>query len=356
MAGSDRVDTIVVGLGVMGSAAAMALAATGRRVLGLDAAAPAHRAGGSGGESRMLRRAYPSHPDYGPLTGPARVAWLRLQESTGVPLFLTTGGLLVDRPGGPALRAAVEAAERDGVPHRVLEPEELRRRFHPLRFGDVRGFLDEEAGVLLAEACVLALQHEAVRAGAELRFGRPVDLTDLLPRWADRHAVGDVRADVLVLALGAWHGAADAWPPLAVERTVSFWLDPGGHDLGPGRVPFVEWADEAGEFCLLPALPGGVKVKFHHTGEPAGPPPRPVSGAEVAAAVARLREVAGLDLRPRAATASCYANTPDGRFVVAPHPTAPDVVVVSACSGHGFKFAPVLADRVVAVTDARRAA
>jgi sarcosine oxidase len=39
-----------------------------------------------------------------------------------------------------------------------------------------------------------------------------------------------------------------------------------------------------------------------------------------------------------------YTNTPDGHFAVGLHPNDPRVTVVSACSGHGFKFAPVMGD------------
>jgi len=41
-----------------------------------------------------------------------------------------------------------------------------------------------------------------------------------------------------------------------------------------------------------------------------------------------------------------YTNTPDRHFLVDRHPDHPSVHVVSACSGHGFKFAPVVAEIV----------
>jgi glycine/D-amino acid oxidase-like deaminating enzyme len=39
-----------------------------------------------------------------------------------------------------------------------------------------------------------------------------------------------------------------------------------------------------------------------------------------------------------------YTNTPDEAFVIDRHPAAPGVAFASACSGHGFKFAPLLGD------------
>jgi sarcosine oxidase len=41
-----------------------------------------------------------------------------------------------------------------------------------------------------------------------------------------------------------------------------------------------------------------------------------------------------------------YTNTPDSHFLVDTHPAAPEVTLLSACSGHGFKFAPAIAENV----------
>jgi glycine/D-amino acid oxidase-like deaminating enzyme len=51
-----------------------------------------------------------------------------------------------------------------------------------------------------------------------------------------------------------------------------------------------------------------------------------------------------------------YTNTPDEDFVIDVHPDNPRIVVISACSGHGFKFAPVIGDIAAdLVFDARTA-
>ena len=39
-----------------------------------------------------------------------------------------------------------------------------------------------------------------------------------------------------------------------------------------------------------------------------------------------------------------YTNTPDQHFVIDRHPESSRIVVLSVCSGHGFKFSPVVGD------------
>ena len=46
-----------------------------------------------------------------------------------------------------------------------------------------------------------------------------------------------------------------------------------------------------------------------------------------------------------------YTNTPDLHFIIDVHPAHQSVVVVSACSGHGFKFAPAVGEIVRGLLD-----
>jgi sarcosine oxidase len=39
-----------------------------------------------------------------------------------------------------------------------------------------------------------------------------------------------------------------------------------------------------------------------------------------------------------------YTNTPDEHFILDFHPKFPQVLIISPCSGHGFKFAPVIGE------------
>jgi sarcosine oxidase len=49
--------------------------------------------------------------------------------------------------------------------------------------------------------------------------------------------------------------------------------------------------------------------------------------------------------RPTLRLAGClFTNTPNEHFVIDVLPDAPEIVVASPCSGHGFKFASVIGE------------
>jgi len=45
-----------------------------------------------------------------------------------------------------------------------------------------------------------------------------------------------------------------------------------------------------------------------------------------------------------AAKTCLYTTTPDGHFLIDRLPGASNIIVASPCSGHGFKFAPVIGE------------
>ena len=90
--GADRVDVVIIGAGLAGSAAAWAIARRGRSVAVLEAFQPGHQRGSSHGTARIFRRAYPD-PLYVRLTGEAQPLWRQLADEAGQELILTTGGL-----------------------------------------------------------------------------------------------------------------------------------------------------------------------------------------------------------------------------------------------------------------------
>src|SRR2546430_1691075 len=150
---------------------------------------------------------------------------------------------------------------------------------------------------------------------------------------------------------GPWTPELVHWIPLQVERQVHVWFElEGGVDwLTPERFPaFILQSREFGDVYGIPSLDGtSMKVGRHHEGEFTDPHGirRIVDETDIdplrRMAATYLRGLTGRATR----TLTCmYTNTPDRNFVIDSSPGDRRVVVISACSGHGFKFAPVIGD------------
>jgi sarcosine oxidase len=349
----DRPDVIVVGLGAMGGAAAHHLVRRGLRVLGLDRFAPPHALGSSHGRTRVIRSAYFEHPSYVPLVQRSFTLWRELEEESGQPLLRITGALMLGRPDSDAVLGSLRSAADHALPHERLTAADVRKRFPAFRPDpDAVGVWEPDAGALAVEACVQAHLDAARGAGAVLRFDEPV------LRW--RAGTDDVevtttagvyRAAALVLAAGPWMTELAGSLPLRVERQVQLWFRPAEPALfRPDRCPVFLWELPSGEvFYGLPDFGDGVKAARHHGGR----------STMVAAVKREVREEDVGEVRrflgkyiPAAAgemvesSVCLYTNTPSGHFVIDRHPDGSPVWFVSPCSGHGFKFAPVVGERV----------
>jgi sarcosine oxidase len=349
-------DAIVIGLGAHGSAATLALARRGARVLGLEVGERGHELGSSGGRSRMIRRAYFEDPGYLPLLAEAWAAWDALGASAGETFVEVTGGLY----GGPAdsdiFRGSVASAALQGLPHEVLDAAEIRRRWPVLTVDDEIGALfDPGAGMIRPERAIEAQLRLAQADGAELRFRERV--VDWRPAAFGGLEVetdlGVYGADYLVIAAGAWTGSfvPDLALPLAVERVPVFWFEPTVPiaDVSVGRLPIwiLDTADDGSFYGFPYDEDAGLKVARHHSGDIVDP--ATVDRSERAADVERVRAFSrasfpGADGPLRESLVCLYTNTPDLGFVIDVHPRVEGVAYASACSGHGFKFAPVIGD------------
>ncbi|MBO9569798.1 MAG: FAD-dependent oxidoreductase [Cellulomonas iranensis] len=372
---TEHVDHVVVGGGVMGSAAAWHLARRGRDVVLLERFAPGHVHGASHGASRIYRTTYPE-PVYLDLAQEALRWWRELEAATGVALLEITGGVSHAHAGTPsAARAEAVAAAfaARGIAHAWLTPDAAAERWPGLRFEGRVLHETATAGRLHADRAVTALQRAAAAHGADVRHEAPVRHLEPVPggvRVVTRH--GDLVARRVVVTVGAWSaglvGPLLAAPP-AGSRT--------GPHVGPEDVlPLVVTQEQPAHLAARdPALlatwpsfthdpgpaagwpsgvyglvtPGeGVKVGFHGVG-PVTDPDRRTYRPEPAQ-LAALREyvrtwLPGLDPDDLAPVSCTYTTTPDHDFVL---DRRGPLVVGAGFSGHGFKFAPavgrVLAD------------
>jgi sarcosine oxidase len=349
---TGRADVIVAGLGAHGSSAAYRLAARGASVLGFDRFARGHTLGSSGGLSRIIRLSYYEHPDYVPLLRRAWTLWRDLERASGDRLLTRTGGLYAGDPKGDLVAGALASARRHGLEHEVLDAAALRERYPLFDWPDGwQGVFERQAGWLAPERCIETHLRLAEESGATLRFDEPID------RWeSTRHGVrvttatGTFEAKQLVIAAGAW--ASQLAPSLAselsVERNVLLWFEPTAERDAFARLPIYIVDDTDRMFYGFPYIEGqGLKVAGLHFGDKANPDTvdRVASASDEERVRAWLRRRMPLANGERRDAKVCmYTNTPDAHFIVDRLTDDPNVVIASACSGHGFKFSGVIGE------------
>ena len=337
----ERVDAVVVGGGVMGLATAHALREMAREVVVLEQFRLGHTRGSSHGATRIFRLAY-DDPGWVRLAQESLALWRDLEAESGEHLLELNG--LLDLTDDPA--PLVTALEACGTAYELLDPAETRRRFD-LATQCCKVVFQPEAGVVLADRALRAFasrvdvrEDAGVSVLAPYRGGVRVE--------TERSAI---EANVAVVAAGAWAKPLLAkvgidLPVTVTRETVSYFR------LAELRaVPSViDYVDD--ETYALTAGPGLLKVGLHHSGLPADPgvPGEPDEAIVAREAAWAQRSFALASPEPESAETCLYTTTEDRRFVLERHGA---IVVCSACSGHGFKFAPAVAARAAALVSGR---
>ena len=348
-------DVAVIGLGAMGASALHALAQRGKAVIGFDQFEPGHARGSSHGESRLIRLAYFEDPSYVPLVRLAYDAWARLEADSGERVLTRTGIIEAGPPGSPLVRGSRASADLNAIPYEALSGAEVNARFPAFVFPpDWECLFQPDAGVLEPEKAIRLFIDGAKQAGAEVRSNTQV----LAPQIVSDHvrittASGEVvEAGAVILSPGAWMG--NLVPSLAAHLTLTrqmlFWFEPRDAALvRPDRMPAFMFEADGDIIYGVPDIYGsGVKAASHihggvlaHADDPR-PEPRPGEEAPVENALRRYIPAAAGPLRRGAACT--YTSTPDEHFVIGLHPDAPQIVLASPCSGHGFKFSSIIGE------------
>lgn len=347
---ADLFDAIVIGAGVMGSAAAYHLSKQRLRTLLLEQFEIGHSRASSHGESRIFRFAY-DNAEYARLAMQCKPMWRELEREAGEALLLDSDQLdLTDEPAHHTdVLVVANTLAQIGASFEQLDAAQLRQRYPQWQLGDAAlAVRSPDSGILRATRCVQSMVTQAAQHGATVREREAViqveDAGDEVQVTTDK---GVYRARKLVLAGGAWLNGLLAHIglslPLKVTQEQVVYLKPVANETSfeRGAFPiFIHWRnrDVGYGFPIIGAR--GVKIGFHHdhyeidpNGERA--PREAVTQRLLAYAQRYLPEAAGASFEP---TACLYTTTPDEDFVVDVAPAHPSVVVSSSCSGHGFKF------------------
>ena len=346
---SDRTyGVVVVGAGVVGLAAAWHLLRLGCRPLAVvERFRVGHASGSSHGSVRMTRSTYATSAYAALMRYVHAEEWPRLERDAGATL-VHRGDVLFFGPDRAALGGYAAAVRAAGADVESLAPSVARRRFPALRFTDDAEVLhDRTGGAIAASATVEALHRLVARGGGEVledtrvleidRGGEPIRIVT---------ARGVLRADRVVIASGAWlrELVPAARPDISVvPQTVAYFrLGVPARSL-PGWIHF-GGAESGMTYGLAELGRDALKTAHHVTRGPDTNPDEvaPPSSGEVDALRPVLERILAVPVLESLGVERClYTMTPTEDFVIDHWPGDPRVAFASACSGHGFKFAPL---------------
>jgi len=311
----------------MGLATGRALTRLGHDVVVYEQFEPGHNRGSSHGRSRIFRLAY-AEEEYVRLAQESLRLWRELEAETGETLLELNGLLEIVRTLDESTAHTLEAC---GVEWHRLEGDEAERRY-PVRVPEGSfAVLQPEAGIVRAEKALAA-------------FGRDLDI-----RYGTRVHPDQLDAEVVVVTAGSWVNELLEEPlPLKVTRETLCYFRPENGRPIPSLVSFKPDSHTHDMYSLADPV-HGLKVGAHHAGPEVDPnetggQPEPRLIEQIASWARETYRLAEPD--PVAAETCLYTTTPDETFILERRGR---LVIGSPCSGHGFKFAPAIGERLAAL-------
>lgn len=371
---SNSFDTIVVGLGAMGSATLYQLAQRGIKALGIDLLAPPHTLGSSHGDTRITRQAIGEGDHYTPLSLRSYEIFREMERLTETSLLEVTGGLMISSLSEPVsvvhvpqfFQNTVAAAQKFGIKHDILNAKEIRLRFPQFNVDDDEmGYFEYDAAYLRPEEIIRVQLKLAGELGATIHTNETVIGFEENAKGVEVYTnQGTYTAEHLVLSVGPWltELLPQLQPVFKVYRQVLYWFDIADsfEQFAPPKFPLFIWQlkGAAAGVYGLPALDGphgGFKIgSSNYLTEPVTPDSveRSVSAEETVemfnSKVVRCFPLANKQCLKSAVC--LYTVTPDSAFVIDWLPDSQRIVLCSSCSGHGFKHAAAIGESIAEMT------
>lgn len=348
----------IVGGGIAGLASAWALAKGGHDITLIEQGSIPNPLAASGDEHRMIRRGYGSADGYARTISEAFEAWEEMWRDLGRSHLASRGVLAMSQSEGDDGEKFREGYDRMGEAYELYEPNDAARRYPFIDPRTIRyAYFTKAGGALLCQRIARELKAWLQEKGVTFKLNSQVTAIDAQAGTITLADGARIAADQVIVAAGAW--VLKLVPELAstlkLYRTAVAYLTPPA-DLAAAwaQAPAILDIGGKAEAYMLPPVDGtGLKVGAAVHKRPAGDPdakrsPIPGEGEELrkllSPPLARIHEYSV------ARVVTCaYTFTPDEKFLSYRKGKA---LVISACSGHGYKFGAAIGRRVAQAIDA----
>jgi sarcosine oxidase len=368
-------EVAVIGLGAIGAATLHRLARMGVPAVGIDQFPEGHTNGSSHGETRITREAVGEGAAYVPLVQRSHQIWRELEDESGKKLFVACGGIIIGPPERTVgktkkpdfVRNTIDFAEKFGIKSKLLKPDDVKHCFPQFNLQpEDSAYYEDGAGFLYPETCIAVQLEFARKLKAEIvRDERVVAIAQRDGLVQIKLANRTIEASRAVVAAGGWTarllGEPYASRIVAYRQVVHYFTpeDPALYDHE--RCPIfirIHGGEREDYYYGFPTPPGSSGVKVATENFRSGDVVTDMAAVDRRVAEREVDEVYehhvrgelnGVTRRTAQASQVCvYSNTKDGHFLIDAHPDMPRVLVVSACSGHGFKHSAAVGELAAA--------
>ncbi|ESY92162.1 FAD-binding oxidoreductase [Mesorhizobium australicum] len=345
-------NVIVVGAGIAGLSTAWSLVKAGHAVSVVEQGPIPNPLAASGDHHRIIRRAYRAGTGYGLLITEAYEAWDEMWADLGENHLDARGFVCVSREPGDEAEEYREGLEEGKFPYELLGPDAAVERWPFLETGSFRyAYFSPEGGALHCREIAAGLAKWLRTNGANVYDHSKVTEIDAEAGHIVLESGETMQADRIVVAAGAW--VLKLFPELGGElktfRTALAYVDPPA-DLRAAweAAPVILDVGGTTDGYMIPLTRGaGMKFgsglhKVPTSDADWNREPVPGEGEAIrnlfSPPIARIEEYKVTEV-----VTCAYTFTEDEKFLA--HETG-KCLVVSACSGHGYKFGAAVGRRV----------
>lgn len=345
---------IVIGAGAAGMVAALRLSEKGCNVTLVEQGEIPHDRAASFDQHRIIRHMYPGQDGYARLVDHAFAAWDRLWVRLGRKHLAETGVLAVSHDPGDWTDQGRAGLDRIGIPYRVMEAAELRRRLPQFQFPDrATGVFTDRGGALFPDRIATDLALALRQSGVALVPREKVVAVDPALGRVVTESGAVFLADRVIYSGGAW--AAHLFPDLAASLTsyrqaILYVAAPAKWARAWAATPvIVDLGGDSGCYVLPPVDGSDLKIcvpDHRRRGDPERHAALDENEDQAIRAYFRYALPDVADYRTLYMKTCFYTIAPDDRFQLQRRER---LIFFSGCSGHGYKFAAFHGEKLAQV-------